>query len=191
MKAIKALSWVIFSLLSLCGIILLVTIIVAASTSYYDEFISLICRGLLLACFCLVCVTLILGFANLLVCIKCYKELSESSFTKTNLVIKLGLIPFFIINFVFWGILWLGTFNMFLLPLAPFVWVISLSSTYLFLLISSTPNIVFVVTKLIKTKDWVYIVYGILHFIYLADVVGALLLHIHETKDKKIEGEID
>ena len=99
---------------------------------------------------------------------------------KTSLKIKLGLIPFFVINFIFWGIFWLGTFNVFLILLAPIVWIVSIITTYLFFLVQGTPNVVFLVKKFSLTKEIIYLIYAILHFIYIVDIIGALFIYQKE-----------
>ena len=73
----------------------------------------------------------------------------------------------------------LGTLNVFLTLIAPIIWIVSLFTTYLFLLIEGTPNIVFLVKKFFNSKD---LIYGILHFIYVVDIVGALLAFKYEKR---------
>lgn len=94
-----------------------------------------------------------------------------------TMAVKLALIPFFIINFVVWLILWLGTFNLLLIWFAPAVWLISLSSTYIFMLGGGAWNIVYLIRLFMREKKWRYLLYAVLHFIYVADVVAAALAY--------------
>ena len=123
-----------------------------------------------------------LGFTNLILCVKHSNEIIDGNMLKTSLKIKLGLIPFFVINFIFWGIFWLGTFNVFLILLAPIVWIVSIITTYLFFLVQGTPNVVFLVKKFSLTKEIIYLIYAILHFIYIVDIIGALFIYQKEKR---------
>jgi len=73
---------------------------------------------MLIGCLVIVSIILILRFINLILYIKQKEEIVNQLTISMTLRIKLGLIPFFIINFVFSGILWIGTFNIFLIFIA-------------------------------------------------------------------------
>ena len=73
---------------------------------------------MLIGCLAIVSIILILRFINLILYIKQKEEIVNQLTISMTLRIKLGLIPFFIINFVFSRILWIGTFNIFLIFIA-------------------------------------------------------------------------
>lgn len=182
MKKIKLISWANFTLLYIYAGLLIAIIIFASLNLEENEKDTLIIRSMLLTCLVLISLVLVLGFVNMIFCISKREKMTNYFPTYMTLKIKLGLIPFFIINFVFWGIFWLGTFNVFLILLAPFVWVVSLVSTYLFFLIEGTPNIVFLFDRFFKTKKLLYLACAICHFIYFADIIAALIIFEYEKK---------
>jgi len=79
---------------------------------------TLIIQYMLIGCLAIVSIILILRFINLILYIKQKEEIVNQLTISMTLRIKLGLIPFFIINYVFSGILWIGTFNIFLIFIA-------------------------------------------------------------------------
>ena len=180
MRKIKIISWFNFALLYIYACFL-ITIIVFASINVAENTSSTnTIQILLFTCLGIIGTILILGFANLILCIKHSNEIINGALLKMSFKIKLGLIPFFIVNFIFWAIFWLGTFNVFLILLAPIVWAVSLITTYLFLLIEGTPNIVFLAKKYFMSKEVIYLIYAILHFIYVVDIIGSLLVYEKE-----------
>ena len=182
MKKIKIISWFNFALLYIYAC-LLVAIIVFASINVEENPSSTnTIQILLLTCLGIIGIILVLGFTNLILCVKHSNEIIDGNMLKTSLKIKLGLIPFFVINFIFWGIFWLGTFNVFLILLAPIVWIVSIITTYLFFLVQGTPNVVFLVKKFSLTKEIIYLIYAILHLIYIVDIIGALFIYQKEKR---------
>lgn len=107
--------------------------------------------------------------------------------SKTVMISKLVLIPWFIVNFYFCMLMFAGTLNPFLLILAPIVAVIEISITYLLMITISFTELCFVINRL-KTKELVmskYLVFlNILLFIFCLDCLGSILLHI---KTRNIE----
>ncbi len=184
MKKIKLFSYISFALLNVYAILLISVIVLACIGVETNEEFTVPIQSQLLACLCIIVVLLILGFINLLLCIKNRSLMQEKPPLKMTLIIKLGLIPFFIVNFIFWAIMWIGTFNIFLIAFAPTVWAISLISTYLFLLVEGGPNIVYLIDSFFKKKKIIYLICVIAHFIYLADIVGALVIYQYEKNNK-------
>ena len=171
---------------------LLIAIVTFASINLEEsESNTILLQSMLLACLGIIGAVLALGFVNLILCIMQRGEMTDRFPNVMTLKIKLGLIPFFIINFVFWEIFWLGTFNIFLIFMAPFVWATSLVTTYLFLLVEGTPNIVFLIDKFFKTKKLIYLGCTILHFIYFADIVSALVIFEYEKNKYNNASECD
>ena len=103
MKKIKIISWFNFALLYIYAC-LLVAIIVFASINVEENPSSTnTIQILLLTCLGIIGIILVLGFTNLILCVKHSNEIIDGNMLKTSLKIKLGLIPFFVINFIFWG----------------------------------------------------------------------------------------
>jgi len=107
--------------------------------------------------------------------------------TKTVMISKLALIPWFIANFYFCALMLAGTLNPFLLIVAPVVFIIEVSVTYLLMITISIIDLAFVINKL-KGKELVINKYlffiNILLFIFCLDVLGSILLYI-KTKEIK------
>ncbi len=182
MKKIKIISWFNFALLYIYACLLVAIIVFASINVEKNPSSTNTIQILLLTCLGIIGIILVLGFTNLILCVKHSNEIIDGNMLKTSLKIKLGLIPFFVINFIFWGIFWLGTFNVFLILLAPIVWIVSIITTYLFFLVQGTPNVVFLVKKFSLTKEIIYLIYAILHFIYIVDIIGALFIYQKEKR---------
>ena len=103
---------------------------------------------------------------------------------KTTFWVKIALIPFFIINFIIWALFWLATINPFLILFGPFIWVISLFATYVFMIGGGLQNIVYLVKRYLAERQFRYLLYAVLHFIYIADIVAAGLACYDEKKAK-------
>ena len=111
----------------------------------------------------------------------------EAPATGFSMVLKFLMIPFFILNFLFWVFFFLGTLNPFLIVATPFVVLIGVFLTYLVVLMTSLPDIVFTLIelKLYKGCPKTLFVLGVVFsFFFVFDVVGAVLLHIAFTKSK-------
>ena len=101
--------------------------------------------------------------------------------TKAVFISKLALIPWFIGNFYFCVLMLAGLLNPFLLILAPIVFVIEVSITYLLMITISIIDLAFIINKL-KAKEIViskYLVFiNILLFIFCLDFIGSLLIYL-------------
>ena len=104
----------------------------------------------------------------------------EAPATVFSIVLKVIMIPFFIVNFLLWVLILLGTLNPFLIAASPFVILIGAVLTYLVLLMTSLPDIIFTLIelRLYKNRPRGLFVWGIvLSFFFVLDLVGAILLH--------------
>ena len=104
------------------------------------------------------------------------KETPTPVFT---MVIKLAMIPFFIVNFLFWAFFFLGTLNPFLMVATPFVFLIGTFLTYLVLLMTSLPITIVTLSelKLYKNCPKTLFIWGlVLNFFFVLDVIGAFLI---------------
>ena len=182
MKRIKAISWLNFAFLYVYAALLIAVLAYAGLNPEESEQSTAILQGLLLCALAIIGLVLILGFLNLVFAIQLKGEMTPRFPSAMSFRMKLGLMPFFIVNFLFWAVFWLGTLNVFLILVAPVVWAVSLSTTYLFLLIEGMPNIVYTIDRFFKTRKIIYLGVAISQFIYLADIIGAGILAEDEKK---------
>lgn len=126
-------------------------------------------------------VTLGIGLANLIVAVLNFSKDIRPPYRLT-MTAKLVLVPFFIVNFVIWALLIVGSLNPFLFFLAPLFAVFSVVSTYMIMLASGVHNMAYLLRELIKTRQIKYIFYLIAHFIFCIDVVAAIVLYIKEKE---------
>ena len=136
----------------------------------------------MLACLAASAVVLVLCILALVSAIK--GGIKSFSPLKTTFWVKIALIPFFIINFIIWALFWLATINPFLILFGPFIWVISLFATYVFMIGGGLQNIVYLVKRYLAERQFRYLLYAVLHFIYIADIVAAGLACYDEKKAK-------
>ena len=143
------------------------------------------------AIFILLAVSLILGFtAFILAIIGGVKNEGPSSLI--TIIVKACLIPFFVINLYCWLLGLSGMMNPFLMLGIPAVGIIGICLTYVYMFMTSSPDIVYTLIFCIRNKKRptaLMIVGVILEFFFLADLVGAILLH-KAYKDNTIEDSI-
>lgn len=106
--------------------------------------------------------------------------------TKSTMIIKIILIPWFVINFFFCVLIFAGFLNPWMMLLAPVVAFILICITYIFMLSTSIFDITFVINCLIRKKIEVnafFVIAIIMLFTFFLDVVASILLYL---KTKKI-----
>lgn len=131
-------------------------------------------------------IALFVGLMNIIIAVINFAR-NTASPTKITTIIKLILIPYYIINFIFWGILILITINPFLLWLFPFFVVISVFFTYAYMISTSSHNLsyVFRLLKDKKLEPTAIIVFAIIsQFIFVLDIVGSIMLFMLLEKNK-------
>lgn len=103
--------------------------------------------------------------------------------TKTVLLFKILQVPLYIANFVCWAIL-LGAFmNPFMMIAAPLIAAAGSFLTYVLLLGTSVPNILFAIRLLGGgSKKGALIAALILHFLFVLDLPGAIILYAAAKK---------
>lgn len=105
---------------------------------------------------------------------------NEAPMTMVTIVIKSIMIPFFGINLYSWIQLVGGLMNPFLLLTIPAVICIGICATYLFMLTTSLPDIIYMIIFMIKQKKKpkLLMVIGVLClFIFVLDLPGSVLVH--------------
>ena len=110
----------------------------------------------------------------------------EESPTKTSMIVKLLLIPWYVMNFFFGFVLVAGFLNPWLFLAIPVLLAILIGSTYLFMLSTGLPDIAYIIrrgwTEKIKPSGLT----GaglVLLFLFCLDIVGAILIHIGTKKE--------
>lgn len=107
---------------------------------------------------------------------------------KTTMVVKLALIPWYIINFMICCFLVVGFLNPWLMLAAPIVLCILVGITYLLMLSTSIFDISYIINKLIKREvktKGIVITSMIFLFMFCLDILGSILLHFN-TKNKNL-----
>ena len=99
-----------------------------------------------------------------------------------SMVIKSILIPWYIINFVIWALLIIGSLNPFLMMAIPLFLFISVCFTYICMISTSTLNISYIFNQFffkrnIKINSGI-IISTVFQFIFCLDIVGSIMLPI-------------
>ena len=98
-----------------------------------------------------------------------------------SIIAKALMIPFFCINLTLWIFLFSGMLNPFLFLGIPFAGAAGLVLTYIYMLMTGLPDVVYAIIFCIrnKRKPTIFLVAGsILNFIFVLDLVGSILLNI-------------
>lgn len=110
---------------------------------------------------------------------------------KTTMVVKIILIPWYIINFLVCFLLIAGFLNPWLFLAVPIILSFLIAITYIHLLATSITNVCYFIKYHIVNKlsfDGVTIVGIIFHFIFCLDFIGAIIL---EQKYKRLEIKVN
>ena len=105
---------------------------------------------------------------------------NEGPSSLITVIVKACMIPFFGINLYCWLLGISGMLNPFLLMGIPIVGFLGICLTYVFMFTTSAPDIVYTIIFCIRNKKRptaLMITGVILEFFFLADLVGAILLH--------------
>lgn len=130
-------------------------------------------------------ITLALGLIAFIVAIigAVRNEAPASLFTP---IIKALLIPFFCINLFLWVMSFAAMLNPFLFLGIPFLIVIGVCLTYVYMFMTGAPDIIYTIIFCIKNKKkpTILMIFGIiLCFIFVLDVIGSIMLHITLKKN--------
>jgi hypothetical protein len=108
--------------------------------------------------------------------------------TKTSMVIKIVLIPFYLMNFFYWALLAAGFCNPWLMLGVPLIITLGAIITFCYMISTSAPNL-FYLFRLGKEKklkaNGYYVTAIVFHFFFILDVVGAIMLdHLLKKEEK-------
>ena len=107
---------------------------------------------------------------------------NRKSPVKLIMILKIVLIPYYISNFVLWGLLIIGTLNPFLFMAMPLLLVISIFVTYMNMIATSMPNAAYSISLLRERKtapSFLLIASNILQYIFCLDILGSILLFVN------------
>ena len=130
-------------------------------------------------------VTVCIGVAAFILAIIGGAMREARPFIVITIVIKILMIPFFGINLYLWILLMSGMLNPFLFLGIPAMATIGVILTYVYMLMTSMPDIIYMIIFMIKNRKRpnIFIVLGIIAmFFFVLDVVGAVLLNIGYKK---------
>lgn len=111
---------------------------------------------------------------------------SKKNSIKKTFVIKIVLIPWYILNFFFWFLIAAGFCNPWLMLAVPIVIALGVGFTEFIMLLTSVDNIIYVIKVIIKKKAMVSkttILAFVLHFVLCLDVIGAIMLLYKQNKN--------
>ena len=109
---------------------------------------------------------------------------------KTTMIVKLVLIPWYIMNFLFCVLIFAGFLNPFLFLFAPIVAVILIFNTYILMLSTSIFDIVYSIRNTIKNHLEInasLVFTNIFLFCFCLDIVGSIILYKKSKNIKKIK----
>jgi hypothetical protein len=102
---------------------------------------------------------------------------------KFTMIIKLICMPYFILNIITCGIALLPTATIFLFWGMPIIIGIDFCCSYMLMVANGSENISYLIKEFGTTRDSRYIIYIILHFLFIIDVATAIVLFVKE-RDK-------
>ena len=127
----------------------------------------------------LLCIAVVLGLTALILSIVGTVKKDEP-YTLITVVLKCAMVPFFCVNLIAWFCLVSGMMNPFLFLGIPAIICLGVCLTYVYMLMTSLPDIIYMITFTIKRKKKpnVFMIVGIvLEFIFVLDVVGSIFIH--------------
>jgi hypothetical protein len=123
---------------------------------------------------------LVVGIAALIFGIIGTAKREEDPKTGLTVIIKAALITFFCINIYLWAMLVSGMLNPFLFLAIPAIIVIGCCITYVYMIMTGMPDIIYMIAFLIrrKKKPNIYMILGLIfEFFFVLDLVGAIFIN--------------
>lgn len=130
--------------------------------------------GILLGIACL------LGIAALVFAIIGTAKRENEPKTLITVIIKAAMVPFFCVNIYLWCALLSGMLNPFLFLAIPAIICIGICLTYVYMIMTSMPDIIYMISFLIrrKKKPDIFIILGIIfEFFFVLDLLGSIFIH--------------
>lgn len=128
----------------------------------------------------LLVIACLLGLAALIFGIVGTAKREEEPKTGLTVIIKAVMVPFFCINIYLWCVLVSGMLNPFLLLAIPAVICIGCCLTYVYMIMTSLPDIIYMISFTIrrKKKPNIFMILGIIfEFFFVLDLLGSIFIH--------------
>ena len=122
---------------------------------------------------------LVVGIAALIFGIIGTARKEEDPNTRLTVIIKAAMIPFFCINIYLWSVLVSGMLNPFLFLAIPVIIVIGCCLTYVYMIMTSLPDVIYMISFIIRRrkKPNIYMILGLIfEFFFVLDLVGAIFI---------------
>lgn len=145
-----------------------------------DDSINQMIMPLILTSLILACVVFPICIINVVFSIISLFK-GEYNPSKVTMIVKLALIPWFALNFVFCAVVIMGMLNPWLLIAIPFVIIITASFTYLYMVTTSLPDVAFFIRGVIRKEIKpcaLTIVSIVFMFVFCFDIIGALTFYL-------------
>jgi hypothetical protein len=134
----------------------------------------------------LMAITQLICLANLIIAAVNIANNKIASPYKFTMLAKIILIPYYVLNVFTMIYLLLPVANIFLFITIPAIIGINCTLTFLLMVGNGLHNISYLIKKYAKTKDGRYIIYAVLHFMFIIDVATAIVLFVKEKDDDNL-----
>ncbi|MGI6735594.1 MAG: DUF6652 family protein [Bacilli bacterium] len=105
-----------------------------------------------------------------------------------TMIIKLMLIPYYIINFIIGVMLAMGALiNIMVFPIIMVVIITIFTFTYFMVVVTSMPNARYLVKKVWKEPDGMLVFHIVLHFLFITDVISSVVLYEQTKKREEVK----
>ncbi len=160
-----------------------VMIVMAAAWEDMPEWLTNTLCAVCLAFALLAAATIV---ANIVVAVK-YNFLKDVCPYAVTFRLKLALVPFFVINFVLWLIIYLATLHPVLIFVMIVLMAMSIIGTYIFMVGGGVCNMAYLIRRMVKGFKVRYVIFLLMHFIYVLDVVAAIILYYCDSRERMAE----
>lgn len=123
---------------------------------------------------------IVIGIAALIFGIIGTARKEEDPNTRLTVIIKAAMIPFFCINIYLWSVLVSGMLNPFLFLAIPVIIVIGCCLTYVYMIMTSLPDVIYMISFIIRRrkKPNIHMILGLIfEFFFVLDLVGAIFIN--------------
>lgn len=178
----KIFLWLLF----VFSYLMLIPFIIYSATAMVNEEVSDSLAGMvIILCSLLALITFIVCVLNILTAVFGYRKELPSPY-KLTMIVKLCMIPFYIVNFTLWGLFIIVCLMYPLLwGMALLLLAMSLISTYIIMISSGIYNVVYALKDFKRYRSPVYLLYLIGHFVFCLDVIAAVALYMRGKTEKQ------
>ena len=125
--------------------------------------------------------------AFLTCCFSLFSLFDDKGITKLSMIIKLTLIPWFLLNFLKWSAYVLGMLNPFLMIGIPLVIALGVLMTYFLMVATSANNIFYIIRSIPKSNNKALLIVSLIfHFVFCLDVAGSIMIYVDDKKHQSV-----